>query len=354
MRSNFAILALLLAATMTVAQMRPPYQPPQTNTPTPTPSQAPNPSPSTSSSNSQAPSSTPSGHKLLQAKTQDELKAYQDATAKTDPAQMEAAADAFAAKFPTSELKALLFVRAMNLYGQQNNAEKVIELGRKAIAVDPTNPISLVQIGATLVESTRDTDMDRDQRLAEAAKDSQAAIDNIDQVMVPPNAPPDRIAAVKVSILTMAHNALGMVDLNKKDDAAAEQEFLKAAEISKAQPEASVYLRLSLAQDHLKKYPEALDSANKAVQYAPAGSPVQNLAKQQQDRLQKLVSGGSSGSTGGPGIPSSISTPAPAASAPASNAPAANAPAAREPSPTPTQAPSNPSSPAQPPPNPPH
>jgi hypothetical protein len=343
MRSNFAILALLLAATMTVAQMRPQYQPPQPGTPTATPSQAPNPSPSTSSSNSQAPSSTPSGHKVLQAKTQDELKAYQDATAKTDPAQMAAAADAFAAKFPASELKALLYVRAMNLYGQQNNAEKVIELGRKAIAVDPTNPISLVQIGATLVESTRDTDMDRDQRLAEAAKDSQAAIDNIDQVMVPPNAPADKVAAVKASILTMAHNTLGMVDLNKKDDAGAEQEFLKAADISKAQPEASVFLRLSLAQDHLKKYPEALDSANKAVQYSPAGSAVQNLAKQQQDRLQKLVS------SSGPGIPSSISP-----SAPTSSAPAMNAPAAREPSPTPTQAPSNPSSPAQPPPNPPH
>lgn len=348
MRSNFAILAVLLAATMTVAQMKAPYQPPQTNTPAPPQSQAPNPSPSTPSSTSQAPSPAPSGHKVLQAKSQDEMKAYQDAMSKTDAAQLEAAANAFAAKFPKSELQAALFVRAMNLYGQANNSEKVIELGRKAIAADPTNPVSLVQIGSALVEGTRETDMDRDQRLAEAAKDSQAAIDNIDQLMVPPEAPPERIAAVKASILTMAHDTLGMVDLNKKDAAGAEQEFLKAVDASKAQPEAVVFLRLSVAQDQLKKYPEALDSANKAVQYAPPGSAAQNLAKQQQDRLQKLVS------SGGPGIPSSISTPAPAASAPASNAPSANAPAAREPSPTPTQAPANPSSPAQPPPNPPH
>jgi tetratricopeptide (TPR) repeat protein len=337
MRSNFAILTLLLAATMTVAQMRPPQSqapyPPQNPFPNAQP-QSPNPAgnqpPSASPSNPQAPSSTTGGHKVLQAKSQDELKAYQDAVSKTEAAQMDAAASAFAAKYPSSELKASLFIRAMNLYGQANNAEKVIELGRKAIVADPTNPVSLVQVGAVLVEETRDTDMDRDQRLAEAAKDSQSAIDNLSQLLTPPDATPERIAAVKASILTMAYDTLGMVDLNKKDPAGAEQQFLKAVDAGKAQPEAAIFLRLSVAQDQLKKYPEALDSANKALQYATQGSAAQNLAKQQQERLQKLMAAGS-----GTAIPSSI--------APAT--PAANPPAAQTPSQTP---------PAQAPPNPPH
>ncbi len=303
MRSKFAILALLLlAATLAVAQtqVRPP-QPQQSPYPVPTPNPGAQPQPQTQT----PPPSTPppaaaSGHKVLQAKSQDELKAYQDAMSKTDPAQIDTAADAFAAKYPKSELKAALFVRAMNLYAQANNAEKMIELGRKAIAADPTNPVSLVQIGSALVEGTRDTDMDRDQRLAEAAKDSQGAIDNIDQLMVPADASAERIAAVKASILTMAHDTLGMVDLNKKDAAGAEQEFLKAVDTSKAQPEAVVFLRLSVAQDQLKKYQEALNSANKAVQYAPPGSAAQNLAKQQQERLKTLVAS-SSGSNSGSG-----------------------------------------------------
>jgi hypothetical protein len=45
-----------------------------------------------------------------------------------------------------------------------------------------------------------------------------------------------------------------------------------------------------VAQDKLKQYPQALDSANKAVQYSKDGTPAQNLAKQQQERLQKLIS----------------------------------------------------------------
>jgi tetratricopeptide (TPR) repeat protein len=77
--------------------------------------------------------------------------------------------------------------------------------------------------------------------------------------------------------------------MNKKDYAAAEQSFQKAAELMKEQPDAVVYLRLSVAQDNQGKYPQALDAANKAVQYSPDGSAEKNLAKQQQSRLQKLI-----------------------------------------------------------------
>lgn len=311
MRSIFAILSMLLAAALAMAQAKPTQnQAPSPNGQPPAQSGAQNPSPSSApsatSGNPQAPSSGAGKHKVLQAKSQDELKAYQDGMSQKDPAQLEAAADAFAAKYPDSDLKAALYIGAMNLYGQANNSEKVIEMAHKSIAADPTNPVPLVQAGSALVEGTRDTDMDRDQRLAEAAKDAQGAIDNIDGLPIPPNAPADQVAAVKSGILTMAHDTLGMVDLNKKDYVAAEQEFLKAVDASKAQPEAVVFLRLSVAQDQLKKYPQALESATKAAQYAPAGSAAQNLAKQQQTRVQQLMAGG---------------TPAPSGSAPAAQSP---------------------------------
>ena len=68
----------------------------------------------------------PAAQHQPQAKTKEEYDAYNLAASKTDPAQMEAAADEFAQKFPTSELKEFLYVRAMNLYQQQNNSAKVI------------------------------------------------------------------------------------------------------------------------------------------------------------------------------------------------------------------------------------
>jgi tetratricopeptide (TPR) repeat protein len=307
MKSSSAILAVLLAASMAMAQ--------STATQTQAPSQSGQAQGQTGTQN--APKNVQAqplagGGRVLQAKSQDELKAYQDASAKTDPAEMEAAADAFAAKYPNSEMKGALFVRAMGLYAQTNNSEKLIAAGRKAIAADPTNPVPLVQVASVLAESTRDTDLDREQRLNEAAKDAQAAIDNINTgLIVPPNAPPEKVASAKANILMMAYDALGMIDMNTKDFAAAERDLLKAADASKATPEAVIYLRLSVAQDQLKKYSQALDSANKAVQYSQEGSAARNYAKQQQSRVKTLMDAGS------PSGPAAAPTAAPVAPAPA-------------------------------------
>ena len=284
MRSTAILAFVFLVAMASLAQAS--GQAPAQSTTPPTQGSAPTQTPS----NVQATPATGS-HRVLQAKTQEELKAYQDAFAKTDPAQLEAAADDFAAKYPNSELRASLYQRAMNLFAQSNDTEKVIITGRLAIAADPTNPVPLVQVASALAESTHDTDLDREQRLAEAAKDAHAAIDNIDTgLLVPANADPARVEGAKRSILTMAYDTLGMVDMNKSDYASAEQNLQKAVDVNKGNPEAVLYLRLSVAQDKLKQYPQALDSANKAVQYSKDGTPAQNLAKQQQERLQKLIS----------------------------------------------------------------
>jgi tetratricopeptide (TPR) repeat protein len=97
--------------------------------------------------------------------------------------------------------------------------------------------------------------------------------------------------------------------MNKKDYATAELNFQKAAELMKDQPDSVVYLRLSVAQDNEKKYQDALDSANKAAQYAPEGSAEKNLAKQQQDRLQKLLADKSN--TSAPAATTAPPTPPP-------------------------------------------
>ena len=287
MRFKLAIMAVLLSASLAMAQA--------------TASKPPAPAQGTQAA--AAPAAPPAQHQP-QAKSKEEFDAYSLAASKTDPAQMEAAADDFAQKFPNSELRELLYVRAMNLYQQQNNSAKVIATGRKAIELNPTNPVPLVAVASALVMDTRESDLDRDNRYTEASKDAQAALDNVDTGLeVPPNVPADRVAAAKANLRSIAYDTLGVIAMNKKDYAAAEQSFQKAADLMKDQPDAVVYLRLSVAQDNEKKYPQALDSANKAIQYAQEGSAEKNLAKQQQARLQKLIAEGSA-------------QPAPAASTP--------------------------------------
>jgi len=296
MRSILAMMALMMAAGIAMAQADA--------------SKAP--APAQGAQTAAAPA--PAAPHAPQAKSKEEFDAYNLAASKTDPAQAEAAADEFAQKFPNSELKELLYVRAMNLYQQQNNSAKVIAMGRKAIAINPTDPVSLVAVASALVMDTRESDLDRDARFAEATKDAQAALDNIDTgLQVPPNVPADRIAAAKANLRSIAYDTLGVIAMNKKDYAAAEQNFQKAADLMKDQPDAVVYLRLSVAQDNEKKYQAALESANKAAQYAPEGSAEKNLAKQQQDRLQKLLADKSTSTPAGTPPPT---TPPPAPTTP--------------------------------------
>jgi tetratricopeptide (TPR) repeat protein len=315
------ICAVLLAAAVSLAQAPATQPAPQPATPsqsTPAPAAA-TPQPATAQA--------PTGYKPPQAKTQAEFAAYKAGAALTNPDQVLAAADEFAQKFPDSELKKLLYMQAMNGFAQQNRADKEIEAARKALAIDPNDPNPLIHVASALVETTRDNDLDKDQRYAEAQKDAQAAIDNIDTGMhIPPNVPEAQVQAVKNSILALAYETLGVIAMQKQDFATAETNFQKSVDLAKAEPMARIYLRLSVAQDNEKKYAEALVNANKALQYSQEGSVEQTLAKQQQTRLQKLVGEGAE-----PSIPAPGATPPTATSAPA--VPGSTQPAQQPPQP---------------------
>lgn len=304
MRFRLTICAVLLACAATLAQT-PAAQPgtPAQTTAVPAPTTQP------------APSQVATASRPPQAKTKEEYDTYRAAAAFTSPDQVLAAADQFAQKFPDSELKELLYVQAMNGFAQQNRADQEIEAARKAVAIDPHDPNPLIHVASALVESTKENDLDKDQRYTEAQKDAQAAIDNIDTGMhIPTTASAEQVQAVKNSILALAYETLGVIAMQKQDFAAAETNFQKSVDVSKAEPMARVYLRLSVAQDNEKKYAEALVNANKALQYSQQGSVEQTLAKQQQVRLQKLVGEGAEPSVPTPGAtPPAASTNQPAA-----------------------------------------
>ena len=123
----------------------------------------------------------PQGKRPPQAKTQAEFDAYNAAIAnQKDPAAMEKAADDFATKFPDSELRALLFKAAMRGYQNANNGDKMLEESQKLLKLDPDDPEALIASAEVIAERTRDTDLDKDQRFAQATKYAQHALETID------------------------------------------------------------------------------------------------------------------------------------------------------------------------------
>lgn len=224
------------------------------------------------------------------AKTADEFAAYNAAASNPDTAAAEKAADDFATKYNQSDLRGLLYSNIMRRYQQANDSDKTLEMARKVLTYEPSDPVALVMAATVLAERTREGDLDREERYDEAVKYAQRALEAAKtDLMVPANATAQQIESAEKVLLSMAHSALGMVDLNRKNDAAAVQEFQQSISLSApGQVEPLTYLRLALAQDHLKQYSDALTSANKAVESSPANSPVAMLAKQEVDRLSKL------------------------------------------------------------------
>ena len=228
------------------------------------------------------------------AKAADEFAAYNAAASNPDTSAAEKAADDFAQKFPQSDLRGLLYGTIMRRYQQANDSDKTLEMARKVLTYEPNDPVALVMASTVLAERTREGDLDRDERYEEGLKYAQKALETTKtDLMVPNNATAQQIDSYEKMLESMAHSAIGMIDLNRKNDSEAAQEFQQSIALSSpGQVEPLTYLRLALAQDHLQQYPQALASANKAVDSAQANSPVAMLAKQEVDRLSKLTGNG--------------------------------------------------------------
>jgi tetratricopeptide (TPR) repeat protein len=242
-----------------------------------------------------APATPPVGKRPPQAKTQAEFDAYKVAAANTtDGAALEKAADDFATKFPDSELRILLYRTAMHTYQTSNNSEKMMDMGRKVLKIDPDDPEALVGVAQVLAERTRETDLDKDQRFDEGTKLALHAIETTDtDITVPPGTPQDKIDAYKGFLKSSAYYVLGTIQYSREKYADAEGYFHKSLDAFPSQPDPLAVLRLALSLDKQEKYPEALKYANQAVQMTEAnqGTTLATLSRNERDRLVQLTGG---------------------------------------------------------------
>jgi tetratricopeptide (TPR) repeat protein len=238
-----------------------------------------------------AQAAAPAGKRPPQAKTQPEFDAYKAVAAITDAAAQEKAADDFATKFPDSELRPLLYKAVMHSYQQVNNADKMLAMAQKILTFDADDPEALLGVAQVLAERTRDTDLDKDQRLAEARKDAQHALVTVDTDVPSSGYPPEQLNAFKGYVRSEAYAIVGTLDFNAKAWAAAEDNLRKSIDAFPQQPDAIAIFRLSVALDMQNKYPEALKYANQAVDLTKAGTGAGDAARKEKDRLIQLIGG---------------------------------------------------------------
>ncbi len=251
---------------------------------------------------SATPAAAPAGKRPPAAKTQPEFEAYKAAVALTDPAALEKAADDFAVKFPESELRALVYTAVMQRYQQANNADKMMDAARKVLAIDADDPAALVGIARALTDRTRDTDLDKDQRNAEAKKDAERALVTVDTDLPTSGYPPEQLNAVKNFLRSEAYYALGTISFKASNWADAEVNLRKSIDALPQQPDAAAVLQLAVALDMQNKVPDAIKYADQAVDLTKdrPDSAVGKAAHDEKDRLTKLNSGTAPGQSAAP------------------------------------------------------
>ena len=236
------------------------------------------------------------------AKTQPEFEAYKAAVAQTDPTAAEKAAEDFASKFPDSELRVMLFKAAMQKYQVANNADKMKGMAEKALTYDPDDPEALVGVAQALAERTRDTDLDKDQRIAEAKKDAERALLTIDTDVPTAGYPPEQLAAFKSFLRSEAYSILGTISFKASNWVEAETNLRKSIDALPQQPDTVAVFRLAVALDMQNKIPEAIKYADQAVDLTKdrPDSGVGKAARDEKDRLVKLNGGTAPGQSAAP------------------------------------------------------
>lgn len=241
----------------------------------------------------------PQGKRPPKVNSQEEYNAYQAAVALTDAAAMDKAADDFAQKFPNSELRTLLFGGVMQKYQSANDGDKMTAEAKKVLAIDPDDPGALVAVAQALAEQTRDSDLDKDEKYAEAKKDAERSLVTVETDVPTTGYPPEKLAAFKGFLRSEAYFVLGTIAFKAKNWTDAEGNLKKSIDALPQSPDVVAVYRLAVALDMQNRIPEALKYADQAVDLTKdkPDSPAGKAARVEQERLKNYVPTGQNTTT---------------------------------------------------------
>ena len=227
----------------------------------------------------------------IQARTHEEYVAYQAAMAsKQDPQAIEKATADFAAKFPDSPIRLLLYRAVMKSYHTAGDPKKMMEAGLKVLELDKNDPEALIAVAEVQEEHTTPMDLDREPRMNQALVNAQQALQTIDtDLVVPVGTPADKVEMYKKFLRSSALAIVGAIQYKREQYDAAEMTLRKSLEADPNNPDGVVVLRLALCLDQQKKYPDALEQAGRAVELTKEDTDVGRLARHEQDRLSQLI-----------------------------------------------------------------
>jgi tetratricopeptide (TPR) repeat protein len=242
----------------------------------------------------QAPAAAPQGStspvaKQPAPKSQAEGQALQAMFGAADPAARMKAADEFVAKFPDSEFKAFALMIAAETARQGGDHEKSIIYAERALEADPQSYMSMIILATELAGTTREHDLDREEKLKRAEKYATQALELIRNAPRPrPDVTDEQWAQAKKEFESQAHVALGAAHMVRKNCDGAVSEFTTA---TSATTDPAPHIRLGMAYSQCGKPDQAIATFDKVLAMPELPPAFKQFAEQEKQRAVQRKGG---------------------------------------------------------------
>lgn len=239
-------------------------------------------------------------------KSADEMKALQALfSAVGKPDDTIAAGENVLTKYPDTDFKDTVLYMEAEAYRQKGDKEKMQIYAERTLAANPKHFQADLMLAETIVQQTREHDLDRDEKLARADKYANDAIAAVNAAAKPnPQLTDPQWEDIKKDLIAEGHDALGMSAIqSKKYDVAITE--LKMAVEGAAHPEPAYQVRLASAYQISGKNDEAIAIAEKVMNDPTNPPQIKSVA--QSVRAAAVVA-----KRGASGTPASTTPPPPA------------------------------------------
>ncbi len=219
-----------------------------------------------------------------QWKSRDEYDAFNAMAAEKDPNKKISLAEAFIAKYPTSDFKSQAYVTEMGVYYQLGKSDQAIDTARKVLAVDPDNLDALSLLSFVFPFTFKADDADAATKLSHADADAHHGLDVLQKFQKPANVTDAQFKQYVDPKRALFNSAVGFVALQRKDYPNAITALKAAADGNPT--DVYTFYRLGLA--YLYSTPSDFDRATwyiaRAVSLAqaaknPAGTDIDTFLK---------------------------------------------------------------------------
>lgn len=205
--------------------------------------------------------------------------------------QKIAAVEALVTKYKDTEFRSIALEIAAESAQSKGDAIGAIQYGERALEANPKNFQAMLLISGLLAQTTREFDLDKDEKVKKANKLATDAISIIaSATKLDPKMSDDQWGAIQKDLTSQAHDTLGAIAvIDKKWDVAIKEYNTSISEA--ATPDAVSMVRLTSAYNNAGKYNEASATADKVIGMAGVPEAIKKVAQNEKARAEKGKAG---------------------------------------------------------------